>query len=125
MADNLADMFNIPIPQPRPTMFMVGENVPGLVEPGTIDLLSRPTTKNADGSISTVKSMSFNDGNYEVLIPMVAPSGTILTPEGVMALYQFSGKHLGKFKNPRDADAYAEILHRQQEQFYSGARDGR
>src|SRR5690606_19597768 len=109
----------------RPTLFTVGENVPGLVEPGTIDLLSRPSPKNADGSISTVKSMSFNDNGYEVLIPMVAPSGAILSPEGAMALYQFSGKHLGKFKDPRAADAYADMLHRQQEQFYSGARDGR
>lgn len=122
MADTLVDLFRVPVPQKRPTMFTVGQDVPGLVEPGTIDLLSRPTVRNPDGSISTVKSMSFTDNGYEVLIPTVSPSGAMLTPEGAMALYQFSGKHLGKFKDPMAADAYAKMLHDQQEKFYSGGQ---
>ena len=119
---SLADLFTAPVPTPRPTLFTVGENVPGLVEPGTLDLLSRPSVKNQDGSFSTVRSMSFNDNGQEVLIPTVSNSGVTLSPEGAIALYKWTGKHLGKFKDAAAADAYAEMLHRQQEQFYSGGR---
>jgi hypothetical protein len=46
------------------------EKVRGLVERGNVgDLTDRPRVKNADGSVSTIRSMSFNDGKREVLIP--------------------------------------------------------
>lgn len=92
----------------------------GVIEPGNIDLNSRPIVHNADGSISTVRSMSFNDGQYEVLIPTVAADGSgILDDDAAIKQYISSGQHLGKFDTPQNADAYAQQLHLQQEQMYA------
>lgn len=93
--------------------------VPGLLEPGNIDLHARPIVKNPDGTISTVKSMSFSDdGKTEILIPMISPSGTTLTQKGAIELYRKTGQHLGKFNSPNAADAYAMHLHNDQAKEY-------
>ncbi len=92
----------------------------GLVETGNIDLNNRPVVKNDDGSISTVRSMSINEDGVEVLIPTISPSGTVLTDEGAVELYRSTGKHLGKFKSAKEADAYAQTLHSAQARQYRG-----
>lgn len=96
----------------------------GQVEAGNIDLENRPQVKNADGSISTVRSTSFNIDGTEVLIPTVSDDGKILSNEDALLLYKKTGKHLGKFETPDDATAYAEALHEAQERFYKGRADG-
>lgn len=88
------------------------------VEPGNIDLFTRPVVQNGDGTISTVRSMSFEDDGAEVLVPTVAPDGKLLTDDEAIAQYRRSGQHLGKFASAADATAYAEALHRQQEALY-------
>jgi hypothetical protein len=93
----------------------------GRDEIGNIDLENRPTAKNEDGSISTVRSMSFNDGEHEVLIPTVSPDGKILSDEDAIKLYRQTGQHLGKFKTVADADAYADALHKAQDARYSAS----
>ncbi|TPJ70458.1 hypothetical protein [Mesorhizobium sp. B2-6-7] len=92
----------------------------GRIEAGNIDLANRPQVANSDGSISTVRSMSFEEDGREVLVPTVSPDGKILTDQQAIDLYHQTGQHLGKFDTPDHADAYAQALHQTQEQYYRG-----
>lgn len=86
---------------------------------GNIDLTNRPIVKNGDGSISTVRSMSFQDENgKEVLIPTVVNGKVVSDDEAIQHYYQ-TGEYLGKFDTIEEANSYAELLHKQQESMYS------
>lgn len=86
----------------------------GQLERGNIDLTRRPRVRNPDGSISTVRSASFNLDGKETLLPTVSDDGRLLSDDEAVALYKKTGKHLGKFRTPDDATAYAQQLHEQQ-----------
>jgi hypothetical protein len=92
----------------------------GRIEAGNIDLANRPQVKNADGTVSTVRSMSFEEDGKEVLVPTVSPDGRILSDQQAIDLYHQTGQHLGKFDTPEHADAYAQALHQSQERYYRG-----
>lgn len=90
---------------------LLGERAPqGELEIGNIDLAKRGAIKNADGSISTVKSMSFNQDGREVLIPTIDPEGREMTEEESIERYLGTGEHLGRFDTPANATAYAKRL---------------
>ncbi len=84
----------------------------GMVEPGNINLNNRERVPVA-GGYATVRSMSFGTDQGEVLVPSVA-DGRELSPDEAQARYEQTGEHLGIFKTPDDATAYAEQLHRDQ-----------
>lgn len=86
---------------------------------GNIDLYNRPQVKNPDGSISTVRSMSFNDGLKEVVIPTVSDDGKIMTDNQAIDNYYKTGKYLGKFDTVDEATRYAEQLHNEQDRYYN------
>lgn len=85
---------------------------------GNIDLYNRPIFKNDDGSISTVRSMSFNDGNNEILIPTISDDGRLMTDDEAIKNFYNTGKYLGVFRTPEEATQYADRLHRQQNFIY-------
>ncbi len=89
------------------------------VEEGNIDLKNRPVVKNADGTISTVRSMSFRMGNTEILVPTVSDDGKILTENEAIKRYLDTGKHLGKFRTAEEATTFAKQLHNEQDKMYS------
>lgn len=108
------------LPSPGPK----GES-PGLLTPGNIDLAARPVLTNADGSISTVRSMSFEeDDGTEILVPTISPEGHPLTDDEAIDLYRQTGLNLGKFDSPAHATAYAERLHEAQDEYYTAKRSG-
>jgi len=93
---------------------------PGQLERGNIDLNSRPVVKNADSSISTVRSMSIGTDRGETLIPTVSPDGRLLSDDEAIALFNDTGQQLGVFKDVKSATAYAKRLHDMQAAQYGG-----
>lgn len=99
----------------------LGQAVPGLQEIGTINANTRPVVKNADGTVSTVRTFSTNIDGKEVLLPTVTDDGKIISEDEAAALYRQTGKHLGVFDTPENATAYAQSLHNQHEQEFAPA----
>jgi hypothetical protein len=101
----------------------VARMLPGQIEKGNINLKDRPKVRNADGSISTVRSVSFETNGSVVLVPTVIknPDGTgkIVSNRAAWNHYRRTGEHLGKFSNQQAANRYAESLHVQQERMYA------
>jgi hypothetical protein len=94
-------------------------DAPGMVMPGNIDIHARPRVKNADGSVSTVRSMSFEDDDgRNVLIPTVIEGRGIVPNDQAIEYYRTTGQHLGMFDTPESANAYAQSLHNQQADEY-------
>lgn len=98
----------------------------GLVSPGNIDPNSRPVVKNADGSISTVKTAGFTlDDGRVVNIPTVSDDGRMMSDEEAFETFKRTGKHLGIFNSVESANAAAEQLHLDQEkQYVPAGREG-
>ncbi len=84
--------------------------VPQPTIPGNIDLDSRPVVKNPDGSISTVVTISVGVDGVEYLIPTIADDGRQMTDEEAKEQFRKTGNHLGGFKSPEEATAYAKNL---------------
>jgi hypothetical protein len=91
------------------------EPAKGLVEAGNIDLTTRPTVQNKDGTVSTVKSISANIDGKEVLLPTISDDGRTLSENEAIEQFKKTGQHLGKFDTPENATAYAKQLHNDQE----------
>jgi len=99
-----------------------------IVTYGNIDMLSRPSVVNADGSISTVRSISIEvsksyDGKEKtvhVLIPTVHDDGYIMTDDAATKYFKKTEKHLGVFSTKKDVNRYSIMLHDMEEARING-----
>ena len=79
------------------------------IEPGNIDLNSRPVVKNKDGSISTERSIIIEEDGECILIPTVV-DGEIVSDEEAIEHYHRTNQHHGKYDNLKDAEKDARRL---------------
>lgn len=92
----------------------IGKKAPGELERGNIDIGKRPAVKNKDGTTSTIRSMSFNEGGQQILLPSLTDEGAQLTEQQAIDAYRATGRHLGKFDSPENATAFAKRLSNEQ-----------
>jgi hypothetical protein len=97
------------------TMAHADQTIQGLITPGNIDVSKLPAIKNADGSVSTVRSISIEEDGKTYLIPTVI-DGKVVSDDEATASFNKTGKHLGVFSDTKSADAYAQQLHESEAQ---------
>lgn len=74
--------------------------------------MSRPKIANSDGTFSTVRSFSFNEGGKEILIPSIV-NGKQLTHEQAIAAWRAGeNSEIGVFDTPEEATAYSKSYSR-------------
>jgi hypothetical protein len=118
LAELLAGAAQQPAHPHTPSPFLL-PNAPGLLQRGNIDMTTRPLVRNPDGSISTIRSMSYSPGaGREVLVPTVSNEGQIMRGREAVPYWGSRGQNLGVFSNPDDADAYAQQLHEAQAKYF-------
>ena len=129
-AKNREKNLSLPVDKPKPTAAPAAKNTStdftgaksaDLIEPGNIDLTKRPVVKNKDGSISTVRSMSFEEDGMQILIPTVV-GNKVVSDKTAIDHYHKTGEHLGMFSSVKAANAYAKKLHEEQDKMYSGKK---
>jgi hypothetical protein len=82
--------------------------------PGNLPLEITNIVKNADGTVSTVQTISIGTDQGEVLIPTVI-NGRLVSESDAIAHYEETGEHFGVFKDAEEATAYAKWLHERHE----------
>ena len=98
-------------------LFTVG-TPKGLRTAGNLDLNARPTVRNPDGSISTVRTITVTDPRGAWLLPTVI-GNQVVSNEAAIAHWRSTGQNLGLFDTEENADAYAQALHEQQAKMYA------
>jgi hypothetical protein len=104
---------------------LLGADAPrGELEPGNVDLGKRTVTRNADGTISAIKSMAISENGREVLIPTMDEAGREMTEDEAIERYLGTGEHLGKFDSRDNATSWGKQLSARQGRAFMPAKGG-
>lgn len=101
------------VTSPAPASFLAQAPKPAV--PGNLPLGITQRAQNADGSVSTVRTISIGTDKGEVLIPTVVGNKVVSNEEAIKH-YRETGENFGTFSTVAEADAYAEALHKSHEQ---------
>jgi len=86
-----------------------------MIELGNINISDQPLIRNSDGTVSNLRSISVGDERGEILIPTVADNPPrIMTNKEAIEEFRRTGRHLGIFKTPQAATAFAKKLSAEQ-----------
>lgn len=104
--------------QKQGSPLMLGDSAHGVISQPNIDLNHRPIVHNPDGSISTIRSATFQGDNGQyVLLPTVV-GGKIVSNNDAWQHYVNTGEHLGTYSSEAAADYFANKLHEGQANEY-------
>lgn len=93
-----------PVPAPAP------KNTKGMLEPGNIDLDNRPAVRNADGSTSTVRTITAEFDGKTYLLPTII-NGKLVSNDEAKQHFRQTGQHMGAFSSEDAAEDYDKKLH--------------
>jgi len=79
-------------------------------ESSTINVDSLPSTKMPDGSVVSIRPITFEHEDMFVVIPTITESGELLSDSQAITKFLKSNWHLGKFGESRSAERYASLL---------------
>jgi hypothetical protein len=85
----------------------------GQVKAGDIpvNMARRPRVDWPDGKVSTTRSMSFETPQGEMLVPTIREDGWPMSNQQARQWALKTGRNLGTFDTPENADLYATDLH--------------
>lgn len=83
---------------------------PGMMAAPSMDLGNRPVLHNDDGTVSTERSFSINEGGKEILLPQIV-DGQLVSKEEAIRHYHETGQHMGYYASPEAAAPFAEAFH--------------
>ena len=105
-----------PKPPTAPLFVVPGDKPSGMVQEGNIDIAHRPNVWNPEtGNYSSVWSITIGVDGKTIVIPRIADNGRIMTVPEAIQQYKTTKKSLGVFANEKDAEAYSQNLHLQQQ----------
>ncbi len=86
-----------------------------MIELGNINISEQPIIRNPDGTVSNLRSISIGDERGEILIPTVADNPPrIMSNREAIEEFRRTGRHLGIFRSPEAATAFAKSLSAEQ-----------
>jgi hypothetical protein len=92
-----------------PTAPAVAEPPKAEIEPSNIDPRKRPVVPDEEGN-AAVLAVKYKEGGNVVLVPTVTDEARVMSDAEAVKAYEATGKHLGKYRDEKAADAALEKM---------------